>query len=747
LATGKHHGQRLKAKEVLRLYDAGERDFRGAILRGCNFRGADLSGADFSGADIRSAQFAGAILRGTLFCHAKGGLRRRWWVIQLTLISLTAGLTGAIRGFAGATIGAALAEASLQKYSVATAGLIGLIVVGGIALGIAIQGFRLRTIGLIGAIIALSIIGTVVAAILGAFEEVFHFAFAGAVAIGTAAAAGSFAFTGVVVGIVAVTSAIKGFIAAACAFVSSIIFAVIFGFAFYISFASGGQIVSNGERLTKDFFLENASEPAITTAITVSVLVAITSFLLSVYIYKCIRAGEPRFESLSKSGLKFAVIGGTTFSDADLTESSFAYAHLKSTNFTSASRRFSPLTRVRWHNAKKLNRARFESTVLQDYRVRRLLKTLDGNGLNFTDADLRGVNLANVKLRNANLKGASLSGANLNGADFLEANLTNAQCVGTDFTAAHLTGACLEAWNIDDTTVLKDIDCQYVFLKEAPDSRGSRERRPHNPDKDFQPGDFEKFFKEMLDTVQILIRQGIHPQVFKEALGQLMADYDLPADAVRGYERKGEDVLVTVAVPEGTDKGRFEQDFDELQALKLEAAKTQGLLEGERKRADDLKAIMLSLGPAANTVTVTTTAMTNSNNPSISASDGSFVNTGDTMQGNVVNLGELSGQVTNQINQLPDTASGSDQPNLKALLTQLQEAVETDTELSDDEKAEALGEVAKLARAGTNPKESGMQRMAKRATDALKSITAPLTAASKLAEVCKTLLPTILALF
>lgn len=113
----------------------------------------------------------------------------------------------------------------------------------------------------------------------------------------------------------------------------------------------------------------------------------------------------------------------------------------------------------------------------------------------------------------------------------------------------------------------------------------------------------------------------------------------------------------------------------------------------------------------------------------------------------MVNLGELSGQVTVQIDQLPDPAPGSDQPSLKELLTQLKDAVETDTELSEDEKAEALGEVAKLAKAGTKPQDNTMQRMAKRATDALKSITEPLTEASKLATVCKSLLPMIVALF
>ena len=103
--------------------------------------------------------------------------------------------------------------------------------------------------------------------------------------------------------------------------------------------------------------------------------------------------------------------------------------------------------------------------------------------------------------------------------------------------------------------------------------------------------------------------------------------------------------------------------------------------------------------------------------------------------------------MTVQINQLPDVANRPDQPSLKEMLTQLKEAVAADAELSDDEKAEALGEVAKLAKAGTKPQDNAMQRMAKRATAALKSITEPLSEASKLAEVCKNLLPLIVALF
>ena len=204
---------------------------------------------------------------------------------------------------------------------------------------------------------------------------------------------------------------------------------------------------------------------------------------------------------------------------------------------------------------------------------------------------------------------------------------------------------------------------------------------------------------------------------------------------------------MTIAIPADTDKGQFEQAFDELQALKLEAARTQGLLAGERKRADTLEAILLKPGSTTNTFNVNTTAMNHSNNPNIAASDGSFVNTGDNLQGNVINLGEISGQVSNQINQLPEAAPSDDQRSLKALLTELQTAIEAETELGDVEKKEALGEVGKLAEAGTKPQENAMQRMAKRAAANLRSITEPLTEASNLVTVCKSLLPLILAVF
>ena len=96
-------------------------------------------------------------------------------------------------------------------------------------------------------------------------------------------------------------------------------------------------------------------------------------------------------------------------------------------------------------------------------------------------------------------------------------------------------------------------------------------------------------------------------------------------------------------------------------------------------------------------LTITNTAMNDSNNPSISAGASSFINTGkmDTA-GSTINLGTISGTVTNTINQLPDRQE-SEESSLKELLTQLQRSIETDKDLQEPDKADLLEEVKNLA--------------------------------------------------
>ena len=107
-----------------------------------------------------------------------------------------------------------------------------------------------------------------------------------------------------------------------------------------------------------------------------------------------------------------------------------------------------------------------------------------------------------------------------------------------------------------------------------------------------------------------------------------------------------------------------------------------------------------------------------------------------------LSLGDISGTVANTINQLP-ASTQSDKPGIKELLTELQTAIEAETNLSDDDKAEALEQVKALAEVGKNPQESTMQKAGKTAMKILKGTIASLPSAATLVEACSKLLPAI----
>jgi hypothetical protein len=110
----------------------------------------------------------------------------------------------------------------------------------------------------------------------------------------------------------------------------------------------------------------------------------------------------------------------------------------------------------------------------------------------------------------------------------------------------------------------------------------------------------------------------------------------------------------------------------------------------------------------------------------------------------VLNLGELSGTVTNTIQQIPDT---NDTANFKALLIELQTAIATDTTLNTDDKAEALEQVKVLAESGQNPQDGALKKAAKTATKILKGTIAALPPTTALVEAVTKLLPIVTKFF
>lgn len=108
-------------------------------------------------------------------------------------------------------------------------------------------------------------------------------------------------------------------------------------------------------------------------------------------------------------------------------------------------------------------------------------------------------------------------------------------------------------------------------------------------------------------------------------------------------------------------------------------------------------------------------------------------------------LGKISGNVTNTINQLPDSIA-ADKPGIKELLTQLQATIEADTNLSDADKADALKQLQILAEAGKQPQEKEKQQQAKGAIRFLRGLAAELPTATALVEGFNNFIPAITAL-
>jgi len=512
------------------------KDFSGKNLRGHNFKGQNLTGAKFIGADIRGANFTNALLKQADFTLAKAGLQRRWQIPLLIIALLIAAAAGCVGAIGGAFVGAFLSE-NPQKF-LSYPGIIFSIATVIFLMIIIPQGFK-------SAFEFFVVIALVFVLIL-TFSFGLSLEVAGPVSLGL---------------------------------LLTLVFAVKFSLALALTFAG---VVSDAFALgviatlfgSASALILVAFVKAFATARTISVVGAVVGIyavtFISGYISKRALADDDKFSWLKNIAIEYATVKGTSFRNADLTDANFTEATLKSTDFRTAN-----LTRTCFRNTEKLDRARLGNSILADTRVRELLITGNGYKKFYVGANLQGANLTggDVNLSYANLKQANLSEATLHLANLEWANLTKTQALATNFTEAYLTGACLEAWNIDANTKLDRVNCRFVYLLEnAKPGTDDRDRRPHHINKCYEPGDFEKLNKKIMTTVQILLKDGINPEAFTAAFQKLMQEFpDITPESIKGFEKKEKDVLVPIEVPEGTDKGKIEQIWDEVYQAKLEA--------------------------------------------------------------------------------------------------------------------------------------------------------------------------------
>ncbi|MCP6760018.1 MAG: pentapeptide repeat-containing protein [Fischerella sp. CENA71] len=705
-------------------------DYSGQNLRGRSFKGQNLTGANFSKADIRGANFSNAILKDVDFTSAKAGLQRRW-VIGLLIISC---FVLAVSGYLSIIISSSLAY--IFKFTNTLeflGGIIALVIVVVFCI-ITIRKGLTAGFGFLAGALAVAV--AIPIAILYAFvlADAGFVGVAGAIALGVVLGVG-FAFT------VAIAFAVSG------AFAFAVAGAIGGAGAFVVAVAGPIAGAFAGAVAGAFAFAAGAFAVNIAGAFVVTIVGAVALILFSVYIGRRSLAGDEKDAWLRSVALAFTATGGTSFRNADLTDADFTSATLKNTDFRKAN-----LTHTRFYEAKKLDFARVGNTILTKLSVLKLLVTGNGRGKSYVGANLKGANLIGADLKETNLKNANINEATFQRACLEGANLTLTQAVSTDFSSSQMTSACVEAWNIESTTKLNNVDCRFIYLLEHPKPEtDDRERRPSSGD--FQAGEFTKLFEEVLNTVDLIFRNGIDWKAFVTAFKKVQVENEDTELAIQSIENKDGVFIIRIKVPVDADKEKIHSDLMQTYQLTLkEVEKYKALSQARydeiiRKSAEMTTIVSLLAAQTRNVQNFQFgdnegyISMTNSNDASRNINIGS-VGRDFNASGQALNLGEISGTVTNTINELPKS-SEPEKPGIKELLTQLQTAIEADNNLSDEDKAEALEQVKALAEAGKNPQEGAMQKSAKTAMKILKGTISNFPTAATLVEACSKLLPLI----
>ena len=538
----------MKADEVLRLYTAGNRNFRRVSLRGQSFKGKKLSGADFTEADIRGANFTNANLKGTNFSGAQAGLQLGG-VTALVLVSLLlSALSGFIASWAGIFVGNNLLDSDpsyilARRLTIATVFAVFFFV----TIGKKDLGAGLRTVVVAGVLAAVLPTALAVAlTVTGIENEALAGALTGAGPLG-----GMLACAGAVVGTLggALAVAVAGAVAVACAGAMVGTVAVAAALVVAVPGTMAGTVIVP---------LAGAWAGATT--------------LLGGYIAQCAVAGDEQFAWVWKLAVTFAALWGTSFRNANLTDANFTEATLHNTNLNNAI-----LKRTCLFRAHKVYWAKVNGTILINSAVQDLVVTRNGQNKSFVGLNLKGANLTEADLSYANFTEADLSGATLQGACLEWTNLTKTQAIETNFNQAKLTGACLEAWNIDSTTQLNGATCDYVYLL-----NNQRERCPSSGE--FAPGEFAKLFQEVLDTVDLIFRNGIDWKAFAYSFKKLQVENEDIELSIRSIENKGDGVFVVkVIVPADVNKAKIHSDLtqDYQFALKALEARYQAELRSK----------------------------------------------------------------------------------------------------------------------------------------------------------------------
>ena len=417
--------------------------------RGRKFTNETLRGANFTNRDIRGCNFTGAKLIGANFTDVIGGLQKRWIVVLFFIACFIA----VISGFASCLLGIFISLIFNSSIFNKIFGYLCLIIVV-VVVGIIIcQGLNSIFVAFFAIAYAVAIAGTfaVAATVSSGFLPEAD------VAANTfSVAATLYVSVSLTFAVAVVVTVVGGSFAILTAFAVTNRMGYIFLSVISIFIITIAFIIAKSEAVAVAFAFAFAKPEVITKSVPEArfgaIVLTVIGVLLNIYIAEEAIRGNKKYSFIWDIAIAFTTIGGTNFSNADLTEANFKGATLKNTDFTNAT-----LTRTCFRNMKLLNHSRFGKTYLQNNKLRKLLieGSVNKEDKNFDNQDLQVTNLQNATLTDANFAGADLSGANLTGANLSKATLTDATLKGANLRKANLQNTNLKDANFAGTNLSK----------------------------------------------------------------------------------------------------------------------------------------------------------------------------------------------------------------------------------------------------------------------------------------------------
>lgn len=299
---------------------------------------------------------------------------------------------------------------------------------------------------------------------------------------------------------------------------------------------------------------------------------------------------------LFRADLKGASLDGADLQGVNLQQANLQQASLQGVNFSGADLIGANLQRASLQGADLMG-ADLLGANLQEAN----LQEADLGGADLQEANLQGANLQEADLGGANLQEANLQGSNMQGA-----NLYASQVLSANFTEAELTGACIADWHIGASTRLEEVVCDHIFRGRDSDGKFI-ERRPANPDKNFELGEFTKLFQVSQDTVELIFREGMNWKAFAYSFSEANTKVFIASGEelyLKKYEVLGDGLVrLEVIVPPGLDKQSIHANLERTYEIRIAQLKGEydrkiARLEGKiESKNEDYQQLLRTLKP------------------------------------------------------------------------------------------------------------------------------------------------------